>query len=115
MMTHERANIALTLPLELVQSLEIDESTVFCTFFEDGQLFINPLKKEESDCNTIEKRLELEYEDGYQEGLLEGALEGYEDGYKKGYYDASRGMPYRNIYQGRLYDRCTDTTEKEGI
>lgn len=60
-----RAKITVTLPKELIDTLEINDETLFSTYFEDGKLIVEPI---DETCGADYDEDDEEYCEDEEEG-----------------------------------------------
>jgi hypothetical protein len=75
--------IKVQLCKEMIEELNLTESTVFETRVKDGFLVLQVVDKENSHFD------EDSYEEGFYEGVDEGEIDGYKLGYAIGYEDGN--------------------------
>lgn len=87
-----------------IELLEMNEHSMFETYFKDGIIYISVLSAEEVQEAAVEKETgEEEYdsrEAAYADGLDDGHVDGYEAGYRRGFQHCLEGKPYDDEYPG---------------
>lgn len=91
-----RTRFKINIPESLMDSLGIDENTVFAVKYSNGELRISPIIDYEAEDGEAED--ELLYSEDYEEGFDEGYCEGYIKGYRAGFEDAECGDCYNDTW-----------------